>query len=98
VRVVTAYHPDPKEWEPDLRTKEKQLMRCHTCGGTLAPVTTDLPFKLSQRAIVVIRDLPVLQCEACHEYVLEDPVMAQVDRILGGMAEGAELEVVRFAA
>jgi hypothetical protein len=21
VRVVTAYHPDPGEWEPDLRTR-----------------------------------------------------------------------------
>ena len=21
VRIVTAYHPDPKEWEPDLRTR-----------------------------------------------------------------------------
>jgi YgiT-type zinc finger domain-containing protein len=78
--------------------QEKQAMKCHTCGGKLEPVTTDLPFKLSQRAIVVIRDLPVLQCEACHEYVLEDPVMSRIDQILAGIAEGAELEVVRFAA
>jgi len=40
----------------------------------------------------------VLQCEACHEYVLEDPVMSRIDQILAGIAEGAELEVVRFAA
>ncbi|CAN5727988.1 hypothetical protein BH23GEM9_BH23GEM9_32540 [soil metagenome] len=73
-------------------------MKCHACGGVLARVTTDLPFKLSQHAIVVIRDLPVLQCEACHEYLLEDPVMSRVDEILAGIAEGAELEVVRFAA
>jgi len=73
-------------------------MRCHTCGGALEPVTTDLPFKLNQRAIVVIRELPVLQCAACHNYLLEDEVMSRVDRILEGIAEGAELEVVRFAA
>jgi YgiT-type zinc finger domain-containing protein len=73
-------------------------MKCHTCGGRLEPVTTDLPFKLSKHAIVVIRDLPVLQCETCREYVLEDPVMVEVDRILARVAEGAELEVVRFAA
>jgi YgiT-type zinc finger domain-containing protein len=73
-------------------------MKCHTCGSTLEPVTTDLPFKLSKRAIVVIRDLPVLQCAACHQYILEDPIMSEVDRILARMAEGAELEVVRFAA
>lgn len=73
-------------------------MKCHTCGGNLQPIMTDLPFKLSQHAIVVIRDLPVLQCGSCHEYVLEDPVMSQVDRILAGIAAATELEVVRFAA
>jgi hypothetical protein len=25
VRVVTAYHPDPKEWEQDLRTRRSSL-------------------------------------------------------------------------
>ena len=73
-------------------------MKCHNCGATLEPVTTDLPFKLSKHAIVVIRDLPVLQCGACPEYLLEDPVMSRVDAILAGVADGAELEVVRFAA
>jgi YgiT-type zinc finger domain-containing protein len=73
-------------------------MKCHVCGGVLEPVITDLPFKLSHRAIVVIRDLPVLQCGACRDYLLEDPVMSRVDEILAGIAEGAELEVVRFAA
>lgn len=73
-------------------------MKCHICGGILEPIATDLPFKLSRRAIVVIRDLPVLQCAACHEYLLEDVVMSRVDHILAGIAEGAELEVVRFAA
>jgi YgiT-type zinc finger domain-containing protein len=73
-------------------------MKCYNCGATLEPVTTDLPFKLSKRAIVVIRDLPVLQCGACQEYLLEDPVMSRVDDILAGINEGAELEVVRFAA
>ncbi len=73
-------------------------MKCHSCGAILERVTTDLPFKLSKHTIVVIGDLPVLQCEACHEYLLEDPVMSRVDAILDGIAEGAELEVVRFAA
>jgi YgiT-type zinc finger domain-containing protein len=73
-------------------------MKCHVCGGVLEPVSTDLPFKLSQRAIVVIRDLPVLQCGACHDYLLEDPVMSRVDEILAGIAQGTGVEVVRFAA
>jgi YgiT-type zinc finger domain-containing protein len=73
-------------------------MKCHNCGATLEPVTTDLPFKLSRHAIVIIRDLPVLQCGTCQEYLLEDSVMSRVDDILAGITKGAELEVVRFAA
>lgn len=73
-------------------------MKCHNCGATLELVTTDLPFKLGKHAIVVIRDLPVLQCATCQEYLIEDAVMSRVDEILADVAEGAELEVVRFAA
>lgn len=73
-------------------------MRCHICGATLEALVTDLPFKLSQRAIVVIRDLPVLQCGSCREYLLQDGVMIRVEEILGEMGEEAELEVVKFAA
>ncbi|MBI4546079.1 MAG: YgiT-type zinc finger protein [Gemmatimonadetes bacterium] len=73
-------------------------MRCHVCGETLEPVVTDLPFKLSQRSIVVIRDLPVLQCRSCPEYLLEDSVMNRVEEILEAMDEETELEVVKFAA
>lgn len=73
-------------------------MRCHVCGETLEPLVIDLPFKLSQHAIVVIRDLPVLQCTRCREYLLEDRVMTRVEEILERTAEGAELEVIKFAA
>jgi hypothetical protein len=55
---------------------------------------TDLPFKLSDRSIVVIKSLPVLLCENRTEYPLEDRVMAAVDHIL----DSAELSVVEYAA
>jgi YgiT-type zinc finger domain-containing protein len=48
----------------------------------MVPVITDLPFKLSEKTIVIVKALPVLQCEGCSEYVLEDSVMQQVDAIL----------------
>lgn len=73
-------------------------MKCHVCGGTLQRGVTDLPFKVSQGTIVVIKGLPVLQCDNCTEYSLEDAVMVQVDRILERADEAAELEVVRYAA
>ena len=31
----------------------------------MEPQVTDLPFKLSNRAIVIVRDLPVLMCAYC---------------------------------
>ncbi|HET7273939.1 MAG TPA: type II toxin-antitoxin system RelE/ParE family toxin [Longimicrobiaceae bacterium] len=61
-------------------------------------VVTDLPFKRANRSIVIIKDLPVLQCENCAEYFLEDPSMAAVEAILNGINETAELEIVRYAA
>ena len=59
---------------------------------------TDLPFKLSDRSIVVIKELPVLLCENCTEYALEDRVMATVDHILDSADDASELRVVKYAA
>jgi hypothetical protein len=42
--------------------------------------------------------LPVLQCEACCEYLIEDAVMARIDTLLSRGDSTAELEVIRYAA
>jgi YgiT-type zinc finger domain-containing protein len=61
-------------------------------------VQTDLPFKVSETTIVIVKALPVLQCEGCGEYLLEDPVLQRVDAILEGADGRAELEILRYAA
>jgi YgiT-type zinc finger domain-containing protein len=61
-------------------------------------ITTDLPFKLSEERIVILKQLPVLQCEACREYLIEDTVMARIDILLAQRDGTAELEVIRYAA
>lgn len=73
-------------------------MRCHVCGSTLVPIVTDLPFKLSDTTIVIVKALPVLQCEGCSEYALEDLVMERVDAILERADPSVELEIIRYAA
>lgn len=73
-------------------------MKCHVCGSNLVPTVTDLPFKLNETTIVIVKSLPVLQCERCSEYVLEDAVMERVDVILERSDPRAELEIVRYAA
>jgi YgiT-type zinc finger domain-containing protein len=73
-------------------------MRCTICGAHMSPVVTDLPFKLSEERIVILKQLPVLQCGACHEYLIEDAVMARIDAMLKGTDSTAEIEVLRYAA
>jgi YgiT-type zinc finger domain-containing protein len=38
-------------------------MKCTVCGAAMKPVTTDLPFKLSETHIVILKQLP---CSAVH--------------------------------
>ena len=73
-------------------------MTCHLCRGQMKKVVTDLPFKISETSIIIIKDLPVLQCVDCREYLIEDLVMEKVDKILDKADKTAELEIVSFAA
>ena len=73
-------------------------MTCHLCGGKMERLITDLPFKVSESSMVILKGLPTLQCSNCSEYMLEDEVMAQVDAILERVDRSAELAIIRFAA
>ncbi len=61
-------------------------------------VNTDLPFKVRENSIVIIKNLPVWQCSNCSEYLLEDGVLAKVDILLGRVDSSAEVEILSFAA
>jgi len=73
-------------------------MKCQLCGRELRRIETDLPFKVSTTSIVILKQLPVLECENCQEFFIEDPVMEQVEAILSRANAKAELEIVYFAA
>jgi len=72
-------------------------MKCRVCAGELRPIRTDLPFKVSERAIVIVKDLPVFQCERCTEYSMDDPTFTRVEGLLSRTDAAAELEIVPFA-
>ncbi|MBI5561759.1 MAG: YgiT-type zinc finger protein [Deltaproteobacteria bacterium] len=72
-------------------------MDCRIRGGRLDKVKTSLPFKLRQDSIVIIKGLPVLQCQNCNEYLMEDLVMEKVDNILDNTGKTAELEILDYA-
>jgi YgiT-type zinc finger domain-containing protein len=73
-------------------------MKCRVCTGNMEERVTDLPFKVGDASIVIVRSLPVLQCRHCGETELRDVEMAQVDRLLATVDRSSELEVVRYAA
>ncbi|MBI2160512.1 MAG: YgiT-type zinc finger protein [Candidatus Rokubacteria bacterium] len=51
-------------------------MRCEVCGAELKVTKTDLPFKVRDAGIVILKSLPVFQCASCPQYLIEDAVPA----------------------
>ena len=64
----------------------------------MSEAITDLPFKITARTIVIVKNLPVLQCERCSEYSLADATFARVEKLLAEVDSAAELEIIPFAA
>jgi YgiT-type zinc finger domain-containing protein len=73
-------------------------MKCTVCGARMRSTISDLPFKTSEQTILILKNLPTLQCENCANYLIEDDVMARIDGILASVDGAAELEIVRYAA
>ncbi|OGF63138.1 MAG: YgiT-type zinc finger domain-containing protein [Candidatus Fischerbacteria bacterium RBG_13_37_8] len=73
-------------------------MICQKCGAKLENVITDFPFKIRDNSIVIIKGLPILQCQNCNEYLIEDPIMEKIDVILDRIDITAELEILNFVA
>ncbi len=73
-------------------------MTCHVCGANMREIQTNLPFKVSQTTIVILKELPVLQCDGCGEYLLDDDIMEHVEQIFERVDVTAELEVLKYAA
>ena len=77
---------------------QEDQMRCRICGGLLESRVTDLPFKIGDSSIVILRALPVFQCRQCGDTELEQATMTRVDQLLAAVDGSAELEVIRYAA
>jgi len=73
-------------------------MKCHVCGAELKRIVTDMPFKTGLNRIVIIKQMPVFQCEHCGEYVLSDDVMGRIEIMLAQADRKAELEILQYAA
>jgi YgiT-type zinc finger domain-containing protein len=81
-----------------MGTLPKDAMKCRVCGGVLHLIITDLPFKVSDRTIAIVKTLPILQCERCSEYSMEDFIFVRVEELLLAIDTSAELKIIPFAA
>jgi YgiT-type zinc finger domain-containing protein len=73
-------------------------MTCRVCGGKQQQTITDLPFKTGEHTIVILKRIPVFQCERCAEYSFDDPTFARFEAMLSRVEVGTELEIISFAA
>jgi YgiT-type zinc finger domain-containing protein len=73
-------------------------MKCYICAGNMEQIKTDLPFKLDEHQILVVKGLPVTQCSSCGEFLISDQVMESLDNLIVAMDKNAELEIKRYAA
>ena len=73
-------------------------MKCRVCGSLLKQQVAALPFKVGANSIVIMKALPVLQCEQCGESELESVTMKRVDELLATVDRSTELGVIQYAA
>ncbi len=73
-------------------------MQCTTCGATLRATTSDLPFKVREHTIVILKNLPLLECTNCMQYLIADREFSRVEQMLAQVNGAAELEILRYVA
>lgn len=74
-------------------------MRCVICkGGETRPGHTNVVLQRGETT-VVIKAVPAEICDTCEEYYLDETISARVLAMAEqAVAQGAEIEVLRFAA
>lgn len=73
-------------------------MKCRVCSGKMKTSATDLPFKTDRKTIVILKELSVIQCENCSEYLLDEQTMAKVESMLNKVDKATELKIVKYTA
>jgi YgiT-type zinc finger domain-containing protein len=61
-------------------------------------VVTDLPFRVNRSVMIILRNLPLVECSECGAYILEEKVMERVHEIVGRLRSPSHLEAVLYSA
>jgi hypothetical protein len=64
----------------------------------MKPVVADLPFRVNRSVMIILKDLPLLECGECSAYALEDKVMERVHEIIERLKFPCHLEAVLYSA
>jgi YgiT-type zinc finger domain-containing protein len=72
-------------------------MKCHVCGIPMTRVVTDLPFRVDRSVMIILRELPLLECSECGAYALEEMVMERVHEMVQSLRSPSHLDAVLYA-
>jgi len=72
-------------------------MKCHVCGNSVTRVVSDLPFRVNRSVMIILRDLPLMECSECGAYALEAMVMERVHEIVEKLRSPSHLDAVLYA-
>jgi len=61
-------------------------------------VVTDLPFRVNRSVMIILRDLPLMQCIECGAYAFEERIMERVHEIVQRLKSPSHLDAVLYAA
>ncbi len=71
-------------------------MKCHVCGASMTRVVSDLPFRVNRSVMIILRDLPLLDCSECGAYAFEERVMERVREIVQKLRSPSHLDAVLY--
>ena len=73
-------------------------MTCFFCKGSMVESTTIHTVEL-KNCIVVIKNVPCLQCDQCGEVVINGEVAQRIEQIVAGFEKAlTEIAVVNYSA
>jgi len=61
-------------------------------------VVSDLPFRVDRSVMIILRELPLIECRECSAYAFEERVMERVQEIVQRLKSPSHLEAVLYAA
>lgn len=80
--MITAYYPDTNKFEDDLKTRRGELNMCMFCKSTTTIQSTTTHVVNYKDCIIVIKNVPCIECDQCGEKYYTDEVAEKLEIIV----------------